>query len=375
MHLRNILFIAEGQLGDLLLLTPALGAMKTSYPSALLSVLVVERQSSNTSAHPPDNIIVGPLDKQANSVLATNPHVDQLFTLDRHALRTLRGLKRVRAELAVVRFLRGRKFDAAICTFPEDRFTLWAFSSGAKVRVGQKDQRLCRLLTHAPAIKKETNGVLNYYCDLVRAAGATVTSHRTEYFIPEPSHRKVGEILREHSSETGRRFVAVHPGASGDYKIWPPERYASLIEVLQSDGRFTVLLCRGVQDEPVLRDIKTRLRRPVAEVDTGSDVGTFAALLQRCSLCISNDSGPRHLALAVGTPSVAFFRKYHDREWKVYEESEMCATVQGEHQCPGCPPGVCMDKNPPGERFGSHCIRMITVERALERVHRVLRAR
>jgi ADP-heptose:LPS heptosyltransferase len=132
------------------------------------------------------------------------------------------------------------------------------------------------------------------------------------------------------------------------------------------------MLFKGSQDEPVLEAIRRTLKTMPIQVDTGSNVGHFAALLQRCSLCISNDSGPRHLAVALRVPSVAFFRQHHDREWRIYLESPVSVTVQGRQPCPVCPPGACLDKIPPGERFGSYCIRMIDLDDALTCVRTLL---
>ena len=372
MELHRILFIAEGQLGDLLLLTPALRAVKSRFPSSSVSVLVVERhkeveipsgQFADLNATPGE---------RESSVLGTNKNVDELLIVNRLALRSFHGLKRIKAELAIGRSLRRRKFDAAICTFPEDRFALWAFASGARVRVGQNKQSLHRLLTHKADIEKASKGVLEYYCALAMAVGAEIVSHTTEYEIPESSKRWADEFLRANALEDKRRIVAIHPGATGNYKIWPPERYAALIGYLDDRQDTRIVLCRGDQDESIIEAIKQIIRCPVVEVETGGDVGRFAAVLQRCALCISNDSGPRHLAVAVGTPTLAFFRQHHDREWGIYPGTETCVTLKGAQQCPVCPTGRCLDKVPEGEKFGSACMRMIDLNLARAAVNNIL---
>ena len=384
MKISNVLFIAEGQLGDLLLLTPALRAMKETYPSASLSVLVLERHQP---AHlmrlrnedrdiTPDSLDRDDSDQlvveSSNNVLLSNPNVDKVYILNRNALRSLARVRRARAEFQTVSFLRSKKFDAAICTFPEDRFALWAFASGAQVRVGQKKQGFSWLLTRTPEIEKSNKGVLEYYCDLVRIIGAKVTSARTEYIIPESARSWADEFLRKHGLNTSQKLVAVHPGASGDYKIWPPDRFASLIDCVQTDLGVPIILCYGRGDEAVVDEIKPRLKKEVIEVNVERNVGNLAAIFKLCWLCILNDSGPRHLAVAVGVPSLAFFRQHHDIEWKIYPENESTATLQAKQPCSACPAGMCKDKIPAGDRFGSHCVRMISVEQAVARVRKLL---
>ena len=355
MHPSRVLFLAEGQLGDLLLLTPALRALKTTYPNSHVAVMILERRSSS-----------GPLIQAGHdTALGTNPHVDEVSVLNRDALRSLRGMARAHAELELVRLLRQNHYDAVICTFPEDRFILWAFASGARMRVGQQAQGFARWLTHALPIRKAERGVLEYYCDMVRALGASVESKETEYII-SPRDQLWAKVFLLESGLVKSKVVAVHPGASGDYKIWPPERYAELIDALQQDPKIRVLLCRGPQDDDIVGAIRKYLKSNVTEV-CPDGIGKLAALLRESALCISNDSGPRHLAVAVGTPSLAFFRQHHSREWKVYPESPACVTLESSEECPACPRGECLDRIPNGKRFGSHCLRFLPTETGVKK--------
>ena len=366
MNPRRILFIAEGQLGDLLLLTPAIRAMKETFPSSSISVLIVERRGSGRSDHGIESAsgAVQKLLHESDSVLSTSPHIDEILVVNRVAMRSLRGFARVRSEFNVVRFLRAQRFDIVISTFPEDRFAVWSLASGASVRVGQHDQGLSWLLTHRPKIKKHDRGVLEYYCELARTVGAKVTSARTEYVVPSASQVWVQNFLEQHGLDGMIRLVAVHPGATGNYKIWPPDRYAALIDFLQSETGARVVLCNGVHDRAIVDQIRSRLHTTVVEADTGTNTGNLGALLSRCSLCISNDSGPRHLAVAVGTQSLAFFRQFHEQEWGVYVESETLQILQAKTPCPACPPRVCLDKLSGGETFGCSCLRMIGLDQA-----------
>lgn len=322
----------------------------------------------------PERPVLGPLAQNWNNPLATNPHVDSLYLLDRPFLRSLRGFRRVTAEFAVVRFLRERHFDTVISTFPEDRFAIYAYVSGAAVRVGQRDQPLRLLFTRAPAVRKDDAGVRTYYLRLVREIGARVTREETEYAVPSDAKRWAGSTLRRAGVRKAERLILIHPGATGAYKIWPPERFAKLAGRLKRLPHTRVAVCFGPEDGPVLDIMRTTLSPRVIEVDTGGHVARLAALMQRCTLCITNDSGPRHLAVAAGTSSLALFRSHHDREWKVYREAITCATMQGKGTCPVCPPDRCLDRIPPHEKFGGYCIRMISVEEVVTKAKEILRA-
>ncbi len=371
---RRILFLAEGQLGDLLLLTPALRAVKRAFPASQTTVFVIERRNADPDKRDRFSSLQASAYERSTSPLATNPHVDELLVLSREALRAQKGFARLRAELSVIRSLRAVKPDVVVCTFPEDRFAEWAFATGAGIRIGQHNQALKRLLTHTPDIEKKTKGVLRYYCDLVEVLGAKAGTFHTEYHVSDEAGRWGAEAL-QHVGIDDERFVVVHPGASGDYKIWPPERYAELISRLAGELGVMPLLLYGTVDKPVVTCILNQPHKQVKFLETGTDVGRLAAILQRASLCISNDSGPRHLAVAVGTPTLTLFRQHHDREWGVYGESARCIILKGEGTCPACPAGECHDVIPEGEGFGSHCMRMIDVDRVVQRAAVVLATR
>ena len=119
---RRVLCIAEGQLGDLLLLTPALRAVKESFPSSYLAVLVLQRRRYDVAPASGDSSVPPPISGSTSVVLRNDPHVDEVKEIDRSGLRELSGLRRLRSELGIIRWLRRQEFDTVICTFPEDRF-------------------------------------------------------------------------------------------------------------------------------------------------------------------------------------------------------------------------------------------------------------
>lgn len=368
MQSKKILVVAEGQLGDLLLLTPAVRALRNGHPDARITVLIFHRNRTSGAGTPE---IMVPADGTGTSaVMTSHPCVDEVLEVDRAHMRSLRGLARASGEFSLVKALRARNFDTVICTFPEDRFAALAYLSGARVRVGQRRQTLRWLLNVTPAIEKREMGVLAYYCALAEGAGGRVEGTRTEFQISAEADTAAAALLREKGIQD-ERWVAVHPGASGEYKIWPPERFASLIEGLQHN-RIPVLLFGGTVDTEILGAVQERLTDSVAVIRTGNDVGVFAALLRRAALCITNDSGPRHLAVAVGAPSLALFRQFHGNEWRIYPESGTCVTMAGVQPCSACPPSACLDHTPAGERYGAVCLRQLSVEEVLARALQML---
>jgi ADP-heptose:LPS heptosyltransferase len=360
--MRKILVLAEGQLGDLLLLTPALKAIKSGIPGSRLTVLIYQRRGT-VPAKTVDTAPVAKADPSGTAaVLLGNPAVDEVVEVHRAQMKSLSLVRRIRAELGIIWWLRGQRFDSVLCTFPEDRFALTAYLSGAKTRVGQRQQGLAWLLNNRPDIQKNEGGVLLYYCNLARALGGNVISEHTEFpLIPDATNWAASSLV---SATNGRKsIVLMHPGASGDYKIWPPEYFAALADRLLDRG-IAVVLCGGEGDEDVVIEVGARAKHVVPLFKTEGNLQHLGALFAQSALVVSNDSGPRHLGIAVGARTLALFRQHHDREWSVYAESPQCRILRGRDQCPACPAGKCTDCLPPGERFGSYCMRMISVDEA-----------
>jgi ADP-heptose:LPS heptosyltransferase len=361
----RILIIAEGQIGDLLLLTPVFRAIRRGIPSATLSLLAVERRPSGSAL----SEIIGESD---HHFLRADPHLSTVLVLRRDLLRALDVPSRLKAELRAVRFLREQRFDMVISAFPDDRFALWAFFSGAKVRIGESHKGLRWAYTSSPVRKKGAGSILDYFSELAVLAGCPVESGATEYVPTTRCEKWAERFLSDRGFRSGR-FVIVHPGATGDYKIWPPERFRALIQELAGLSGLPILVCGGPQEESLAGEVGETGRKSIVQTHIETDVERFASLVKRAALVISNDSGPRHIAVAVGTPSLALFRRFHDREWGVYPQSDKIRTVQSREPCPLCPPDECNDRIPPGARFGSACLRSVSVEEVVKVAQTMLR--
>ncbi len=367
----HFVFFCEGQLGDLLILTPAIRAVKASYPSSRITTIILQRRryEDPQSVNP---IIVSAASDGTSYVMANNPSVDRVVELDRHILRDMDGVRRMISELKIIRFLRKLKPDVIVCTFPQDRFVIWGYLSGAEIRIGQKRQNFSWLLTHKPDIDKENLNIRDYYLMLVAAAGVKAAKKNTEFFISDTAHDWASEQLSRYAILNNPRLVAVHPGATGFYKVWPPDFFASLIDYLQQFMQYRVILCGTEFDHHIVTAVRRHLQTPVIEMKFDQNIEHFAAILTRCRLCISNDSGPRHLSVAVGTPSLAFMMNHQDRKWKIYDDPVISTVLQGNAECPVCRKGVCENLIPDGYEYGSYCIRMITVARVLEAIKNMI---
>ncbi len=366
----RILFITIGSLGDLLVLTPALKAMKLSFPESVITVLAVQYRYYTKSIKQEKEIFNLNAKGGVIELLRNNPYVDEIIEVDRGELRLLKGFKRLKMELRIIKYLRKTKFDRVISASNNDRFTLWAFATGAKIRVGQKQQSFSRLLTRTPDIDIEDINVLEYFITLVTAAGATVKPYATEFYIPKEAELWADEFISKHKLNDYSLLVAIHPGATHPGRIWPPENFAKVADKLQSNTNTKVLLCGSQFDIDIINKIKNHLNTPVIEVNDGEgNINRLAAIFNRCDICITNDSGPRHLAVAVGSRSIAIMLKSKINGWEIYNDPQKMVVLPKELQCPVCADDKCKEIVPQGETFGTYCIRSVSVAEVLDNIH------
>ncbi len=350
--IERIIFLTRSHMGDLLLMTPAIHAARERYPQAKISIL---------------------LEVGCRDVFSRNLDVDEILTFDVHALRGSKGINKLGEELKIIRMLRRQKCDLAVCFYPEDRTAVWAFLSGARHRVGPSRQRFRFMLNVQVNASESTAGVREYFLDTVRAIGAVPSTLQTRFIVSADAEAWAESFLRSHSLVEKEILIGIHPGASGNYKIWPPENFASILKELGKEENIGLLLFQGPGDSEIVRQIIPRLDCPPVVAETSSSLEQLAALLMRCRLCVVADAGPRHVAASVGTRTLALFRRNHAAAWRIYSEEEGQMILEGNRLCPQCPPEKCGDKIPAGEVFGAYCLREISVGEVLVSVREILK--
>jgi heptosyltransferase-2 len=292
---RNILVVRTDRMGDVVLTTPALKALREAYPDARISVLV----SMYTKA-----------------IIEGNPCVDEVWVDDRtNTHGGLRGFWRLVLEI------RKRKFDAAVIYHTKRRTNLLCFFAGIPYRLGYKNDKFGFLLTD-PVWDERHYGrkhEARYCLDLVRHMGGVSSDILSKspdelaadlyVSIPPDAEAWVDELLKETDALRKGRLIAVHPGASDPSKRWPEHLFEELMGQLFDRYKGTIILVGTEDTSGAAKGIVSSVRGPVLDLTGKTNVSQLAGLLKRCDLLISNDSGPVHLAAGVGTPVVSIFTR------------------------------------------------------------------
>jgi lipopolysaccharide heptosyltransferase II len=323
--------IAPNWLGDCVMALPFLKALRAAFPADSLAVLSRSNAAPLFSAE-------GSL-----AVLRSQGH----------------GILRLASDAALLR--RGR-YDEAWILPNSFRSALLAFLAGIPSRIGYATDRRSRLLTSRLPPPPPTRHQLRDYDALLEHAGVRSDAEPPRLEIPEAAAREISRMLALWHVPEAERPIFLAPGAAfGATKRWPAERFALLADALMDRGH-KLWITIGPGEETLGRLIARRARHRIPVVGGDMDALGLAALLARGALVIANDSGPMHLAGAVGTPVLAFFGPTDPG--RTGPMGSTAAVIDRYVSCSPCYRATCP--------YGHECMEEITVEMALEAAEKLL---
>jgi heptosyltransferase-2 len=313
----HILVVKLAGIGDLLLATPALQALRDTYPQARIDLLVT-----------PDS--AGLLNdwQVINEIIILDKY---LFDAPKQILTRPERLKQLKQ---LYQQLRAGHYDAVLLlhhlTLPFGRLKHQALmrATGAKWRVGLDNGHGGFLNVR---IQDDGFGAMHeaeYALEVAKAVGATAT--RKQVFIPlTEQERQIARQLvfgeaesNTKTPQTIRPIIALHPGSGGysTARRWPPERFAQLMRQLLEDSKSQFLLMGGPEEAELHQQIIGMLppNFPVRSLAGRGTIKVAAAVLELVDLFVGNDAGLMHLAVASGAPTVAIFGLTNYKAWGPY---------------------------------------------------------
>src|SRR5512139_3305865 len=268
----NILLVKPGAIGDLLQLTPVLRALHAAFPETRLSVLVGSRATA--------------------ALFARNPCVHETIVFDR------RGEHRsVGAIASLWRRLRRNRYDLVV-NYQRSNVKAWLLCTAAFP---------CRVLVYRKARNRVVHAVVNHL-DAVAPLGIDPlrVPHQLEFHPGPEAERFAGEQFRAAGLD-GLPVVALNPGATHAVNRWGADRFAFLADRLVAEGRARVVIVGGPDDAPLAERIRSGSRSKPFSLAGKTGLAELGAVLGRCAVLVTGDTGPMHVATAVGTRVVALF--------------------------------------------------------------------
>jgi ADP-heptose:LPS heptosyltransferase len=292
----NILVIKWGALGDLVAATPAIRALRESFPSATVTLL---SNALMKQICPPGSIVDDVIVYNGNEVSTS---------------------QRLFSQIKLVRELRKRRFDIAINLRPEsERSALLAWLSGAGQRLGSGPRALQFLYTiKAPAIEGKRHEI-HRNGDIVKVLGIGM-NEETPYVFRSHRDDAFRKEFFQNNELQNRHILGIHPGASKKEKMWPAKRFIEIGKQFIEEFRQPVLVTWGPGEEQLARSVARSLDSYGILSEPTRTIGQLAALIEGCRMFFCNCSGPMNVAMAVKTPIVALLGASHPEDWGPYGE-------------------------------------------------------
>jgi heptosyltransferase-3 len=331
---RRILCLKLKHIGDVLLMTAAVRALRLAWPESAIAAMVP---------------------RGTEGVLHGNPDLDQVFTFDRRA-----GARGAMESVQVV-----RRFtpDLVLALGDGDREALLAWLSGAPHRVGFlprfSGQWRRMLLTRAVASKR--GHTVDHDLDLVRALGVGVQGVGPVLTIAADVRQRMADRLRSLGLHDGELLVVVHPVSRWLFKAWPGVSCAETLVRLRRRG-VAVVVTSGpeAREMAVARAIVARADVPVIPLIGQTSLTELAAVLADAVVFVGVDSAPMHMAAALGTPVVALFGPSGEHQWGPWGVGHVVLTSP--YLCRPCGQDGCLGTK------RSDCLEAIPSERIIRAI-------
>ncbi len=315
---RNILVIQLGDIGDVVVATTTLRAVKETYPSARLSVIVR---------------------KGCGSLLEADPHLSEVIEVTKS-----RGkiAEIGRENFRLVQHLRRAKFDLVIDLRTGDRGAILAFLTGAPVKMSRYDSEKPfwhnRIFNHPIYSAKPASPPAHPGADqslsLLRAIGIDTEDTTPRLWVAQAAIDRVRALLAEEKAGNNGRWVTINPFSRWKYKEWGYDRWAEVIDWLRREHDLRSVLVGSREEMDVAADIVGKCGGGACSLAGKTTLAELAALLSLATMHLGVDSAAPHIAFAVGTPSVTIFGPSDWRAWTVPDSTHMIVTP--DHHCVPC---------------------------------------
>jgi heptosyltransferase I len=306
---KNILIIKPSSLGDIVLALPALSALRRSFPDAKISWLVRPEFAG---------------------LLKNHPHLTEIIPFDRKFLgKAWYNPRAFGALLSLINKLRQSKFDLVIDLQGLFRAASLGWLSGCTNRYGMAKAAEFAHIFYTHKITQDENciHVVDYYLKIIKAVGASDIT--VEFVFPQDSAavESVNKLLAGRDIKPGNYAVLV-PGSAHSDKCWPVERFAAIASKISSQFGLSVIATGTATEKTIVEKLKAVSDVPIENFAGLTNLSELIALLKGAKVVLSNDTGPGHIAAALGRPLVLIYGRGNPIRIAPYRRNNCIAAVE-----------------------------------------------
>lgn len=336
----KILIIKLRAIGDVVLATIVISNLRQAYPHAQIDFLT---------------------ERLAVEVVEGNPELNQILVLDRKRIQALPAKQQLIENLRFIRRLRNQKYDLVFDFFGNPRSAILTWLSGAKIRVGYNWRG--RQLAYNQVVQSRAAIVheAEFHLDALMAMDIPVQARQLSFPIDEAGSRFANQFIVKNKLNN-RLLVGLNCYGGWEAKRWPLENFAALANRFVEKCQAGILLLWGPGEKSYAEKVQEKMKYP-ALLAPPTSLKQLGALLKQCQLLVSNDSGPMHIAAALGVPTVGIFGPTNFRLQGPYGKKNEVARKET-LDCLGCNLLTC-DHN--------SCMQQLSVEDVWEAVSRCMK--
>ncbi len=284
----NILLIKPSSLGDIVMALPALSALRRNFPHARITWLIRPEFAPLIEGH---------------------PHLDEIILFDRKRLASAWYHPQALAALrSLITQLRDKRFDAVLDLQGLFRTAALARLSGCPRRFGPIWRRefAHHFYTTAVPVKPEWVHVVDYYMEILKTMG--VGDRAVEFVLPaKPEAAQAVAALLGSRRIEAQRYAVLIPGSAQTSKCWPAERFGALADRLAQNYGLSIVATGSAAEAPVIEEIARHAKTPIVSLAGRTSLPQLVEVMRGARIVISNDTGPGHIAAALGRPLVMMF--------------------------------------------------------------------
>ncbi len=328
---RSVLVISLKRVGDAVLSIPAFRAIKENLPKSQVTVFA---------------------DSYIKDILESIPYIDAVVPYAKRST----FLKKAKS----VRKLVYNSFDLAVdmtCDYTLEG-ALWTWLSKARYRVGYNIWKRGFLFNLPIPHEKGPVHAMDEIYNIVKSLGLETKDKTLKINPSEEAKDSVQKFLRNKKIKDRGLIIGIHPGGYYPTQRWESERFAEVADYTAEKHSAHIVLMGGSEEEEIIQKIKTHMTHPCA-VFLNQPLGDLLALLQSCHLLICNNSGPLHMAAALGTRTVSTMGPTIPERWWPHGEDHV--VLRKDLPCMPCNEGRCRLKT-------LDCMKLITVKDMIDAV-------
>jgi heptosyltransferase I len=310
------------------------------------------------------------VEESAADLVIGHPALNRVLIAPRKTwIKDIRGGRFIRALSGFMRFLRelrDTRYDLVIDFQGLLKSAMWVVLARGRRKAGfgagmeHAEYSYLTLNERVPAVNMDQHAIER---SLLLLKGLGIPSADVRYQLPVTAQQESEaiELLRACDVREGDRLVAVNPMARWPTKLWEPQSFAALADRLEGEG-IRVIFTGGPSDGAALDEIVRSMARPPRRLDGKTGLMTLAAVYRRAQVVVTTDSGPMHLAAAVGTPVVALFGP--TAPWRTGPYGKTHVVIRVDLDCSPCFKKQCLTT-----RYEEHaCMKRLTVDQVAQAV-------